>query len=76
MIVCRLRKEFMIIYRHQNKKISQILLIQPTDFGLKNSENGPVSIHVKSKTNNDNAVTSRKDCKGENLSRCYIWCFA
>lgn len=73
MIIYCLRRGFQVIYRHQNKKISQILLIKPMGFGLKNSENGPVSIPEKSKTNNGSTVTRRKDCNGEKIPRCHIW---
>lgn len=37
--------------------------------------NVPVSIHIKSETNNGGAELRWKDCQDENISRCHIWYF-
>ena len=87
MLLCCHRRGFLIIYKHQDKNISQINLIQPGRqeslqgdtilwFWLKKSENDPAIIYAKSKTNNGSASTWNKKCKGGNILRCHLWYFS
>ena len=86
MFLCCHRRGFLIIYKYQNKNVSQINLIQPgrqeplqgdaiSWFWQENSENSPTIIYVESKTTNGSASTRKKECKGGNISRCHFMYF-